>query len=116
MSRHTLTGRNPQNGRPLAITVYDGVIREIQDGRRDEDVWLSPGFVDLQVNGYGGDDVNHEEPDSETIISLTRKMIAMGVTTYLPTIITAAEVRITAALRAVAEARRRSSLVANAVP
>jgi N-acetylglucosamine-6-phosphate deacetylase len=56
MSRHTITGRNPQNGRPLAIIVYDGLIREIQDGRRDEYVWLSPGLVDLQVNGYGGDD------------------------------------------------------------
>jgi N-acetylglucosamine-6-phosphate deacetylase len=116
MSGHTITGRNPQNGRPLAITVYDGVIREIQDGRRDEDVWLTPGFVDLQVNGYGGYDVNHEEPDPETVISLTKKMIAMGVTTYLPTIITGAEARITAALRAIAEARRRSVLVAEAVP
>ena len=58
LSRHTITGRNPQNGRPLAVTVDDGLIREIQDGRRDEDFWLSPGFVDLQVNGYGGDDVN----------------------------------------------------------
>jgi N-acetylglucosamine-6-phosphate deacetylase len=72
--------------------------------------------VDLQVNGYGGDDVNQEEPDPETIISLTRKMIATGVTTYLPTIITGAEASITAALEAIAEARRRSSVVANAVP
>jgi N-acetylglucosamine-6-phosphate deacetylase len=116
MNRLTITGRNPQNGRPLAITVQDGLIRGIQDGRRDEDVWLSPGFVDLQVNGYCGDDVNHEEPDPEAIVSLTRKMVAMGVTTYLPTIITAPEVRITTALRAIVEARRRSSLVANAVP
>ena len=116
MSRHKITGRNPQNGRPLAITVHDGVIEEIQDGGRDEDVWLSPGLVDLQVNGYCGDDVNGEEPDPEAIVSLTRKMIAVGVTTFLPTIITAAEVKIIAALQAIAEARRRSSLVANAVP
>lgn len=116
MSRLTITGRSPQTGRPLAVTVEDGLIREIQDGRKDEDVWLSPGLVDLQVNGYCGDDVNDETPDPEAIVSLTRKMIAMGVTTYLPTIITAAEVRITAALRAIVEARRRSSLVANAVP
>jgi N-acetylglucosamine-6-phosphate deacetylase len=116
MSRLTITGRNPQNGRPLAVTVEDGLIREIKDGRKDEDVWLSPGFVDLQINGYCGDDVNREEPDPEAIVSLTGKMIALGVTTYLPTIITAAEARITAALRAIAEARRRSSLVANAVP
>jgi N-acetylglucosamine-6-phosphate deacetylase len=116
MSRLTITGQNPQNGRPLAVTVQDGLIREIQDGRRDEDAWLSPGFVDLQVNGYCGDDVNDEEPDPEAIVSLTKRMVAMGVTTYLPTIITATEVRITAALQAIAEARRRSSLVANAVP
>ena len=116
MSRLTITGRNPQTGKPLTVTVQDGLIREIQDGLRDEDVWLSPGLVDLQVNGYGGEDVNHEAPEPETIISLSRKMIAMGVTTYLPTIITAAEGRITAALQAIAEARRRSSLVANAVP
>jgi N-acetylglucosamine-6-phosphate deacetylase len=116
MSRPTITGRNPQNGRPLAVTVQDGLIREIQDGRKDEEVWLSPGLVDLQVNGYGGDDVNHEDPDPEAIVSLTRNMIAMGVTTYLPTIITTAEVRIIAALQAIAEARRRSSLVANAIP
>lgn len=116
MSRHTITGRNPRNGRPLAVTVSDGLIREVQDGQREEDAWLSPGFVDLQVNGYGGADVNDEELDPEAILSLTRKMIAMGVTTYLPTIITAAEARITAALRAIAEVRRRSSLVANAVP
>src|SRR5882757_2127243 len=103
MSRLTITGRNPQDGRALAVTVQDGLIREIQDGRRDEDAWLSPGLVDLQVNGYCGDDVNHEEPDPETIVSLTGRMVAMGVTTYLPTIITGAEVRITAALRATVE-------------
>jgi N-acetylglucosamine-6-phosphate deacetylase len=116
MSRLTITGRNPHDGRPLAVTVQDGLIQGIHDGGREEDVWLSPGLVDLQVNGYCGDDVNHEEPDAEMIVSLTRKMIALGVTTYLPTIITATEVRITAALQAIVEARRRSSLVANAVP
>jgi N-acetylglucosamine-6-phosphate deacetylase len=116
MSKHTITGRNPQNGRSLAVTFEDGLIREIHEGQRDEDVWLSPGFVDLQVNGYGGDDVNLEHPDPEVITSLTKKMIATGVTTYLPTIITASEEKITAALRAVVESRRHSRLVADTVP
>ncbi len=116
MSTHTITGRNPRDGRPLVVTVSEGLIQKIADGRREEDAWLSPGFVDLQVNGFGGDDVNNERPNPEVILSLTRKMIATGVTTYLPTIITAAEGRITAALRAIAEARRRSSLAAHAIP
>lgn len=60
--------------------------------------------------------MNHEEPEPETIISLRGKMIETGVTTYLPTIylIAEAEDTITTAPRAIAEARRRSSLVADA--
>jgi N-acetylglucosamine-6-phosphate deacetylase len=43
-------------------------------------------------------------------------MIAAGVTTYVPTIITASEQKITAALRAVARARQSSTIVAGCVP
>lgn len=94
----------------------NGLVQAIRDVSRDEDAWLSAGLIDLQVNGYGGDDVNLEKPDPEVIISLTKKMIANGVTTYLPTIITGSEVKIIAALRAIAEARRRSKFVADSVP
>ena len=93
----------------------NGLVQAIRDVSRDEDAWLSAGLIDLQVNGYGGDDVNLEKPDPEVIISLTKKMIANGVTTYLPTIITGSEVKIIASLRAIAEARRRSKFVADSV-
>jgi N-acetylglucosamine-6-phosphate deacetylase len=85
-------------------------------GRADPEAWLSPGLIDLQVNGYCGDDVNADGIDAGVILSLTKKMIATGVTTYLPTIISASEARITAALGAIAEARRRSTVVADAIP
>lgn len=113
---YTLTGLNPQDGKPIEITVSDGIIRAITVSRHDDEPWLSSGFVDLQVNGYGGADVNRNEPDPEAMISLTAKMIALGVTTYLPTIITASERKITAALKAVKKAREISKLVADCVP
>jgi N-acetylglucosamine-6-phosphate deacetylase len=113
---YTMTGLNPLDGKPIEITVRDGIIHAISASRRQEELWLSSGFVDLQVNGYGGDDVNSVEPDSQEIISLTEKMVALGVTTYLPTIITASEQKITAALRAIARARQCSKLVAECVP
>jgi N-acetylglucosamine-6-phosphate deacetylase len=113
---HTITGLNPLDGNPIEVTVSDGIIHSIHPGRRDEDVWLSSGFVDLQVNGYLGDDLNLDEPDPEVVTSLTKKMIASGVTTYLPTIITASESKIFAALRAITTARRRSKLVAGCIP
>jgi N-acetylglucosamine-6-phosphate deacetylase len=113
---YTLTGLNPQDGKPIEVTVRDGIIHAITASLDGDDRWLSPGFVDLQVNGYCGADVNLEEPDHHAIVDLTAKMIAAGVTTYLPTIITASEGKITAALRAVAMARRSSKLVAGCIP
>jgi N-acetylglucosamine-6-phosphate deacetylase len=114
--KQSISGRNPQDGRPIEVILDDGRVQAIVPGRADQEAWLSPGLIDLQVNGYGGDDVNADGIDSGVILSLTKKMIATGVTTYLPTIITASEEKITAALRAAAEARRRSKLVADAVP
>jgi N-acetylglucosamine-6-phosphate deacetylase len=113
---YTLNGLNPQDGQPIEITVRDGVIHAITATRHRDDQWLSCGFVDLQVNGYGGEDVNMNEPDPQAIIRLTATMIAAGVTTYAPTIITASEQKIIAALRAVAMARETSPLVAGCIP
>jgi len=116
MARQIISGRNPRDGRTIEVTVEHARIQAIREVSRDDEAWLSPGLIDLQVNGYGGDDVNLDRPDTEAIVSLTAKMIATGTTTYLPTIITASEAKITAALRAVAEARRGNKLVAGAVP
>lgn len=110
------TGRNPHDGRPIAVRVENGIIRAIERGKEDHDTWLSAGFIDLQINGYGGDDVNADDLDSETTVSLAGKVVATGVTTFLPTLITSSEEKLTAALRAIAGARLRSSLVAQVVP
>lgn len=114
--KQSISGRNPQDGQSIDVIVEDGTVRAIVQGRAEQEAWLSSGLIDLQVNGYQGDDVNLDGVDADAILSLTRKMISTGVTTYLPTIITSSEAKITAALRAVAEARRRSRLVADAVP
>src|SRR5665213_2820880 len=116
MTIKSMTGRDPSSGEPLKITIENGQIQSIAPGPADESAWLSPGFIDLQVNGYLGSDLNSGTVDPEIVITLTRKMISTGVTTYLPTIITSSEERIIAALRAIAEARRVSPIVAHAVP
>ncbi len=53
---------------------------------------LSPGFVDLQVNGGGGVMVN-DAPTVETLETMAQAHRSLGVTAFLPTLITdAAEV------------------------
>jgi N-acetylglucosamine-6-phosphate deacetylase len=110
------TGRNPYDGQSLAVRVENGIIRAIEKGKEDDDTWLSAGFIDLQINGYGGENVNAAGLESETVVSLAAKVVATGVTTFLPTLITSSEENLIAALRVIAAARRRNSLVAQMIP
>jgi N-acetylglucosamine-6-phosphate deacetylase len=59
----------------------------------------SPGFVDIQVNGFGG--VDFLDADSGGYRRAGEAMLETGVTAYLPTFITAPEEQLQAALREV---------------
>lgn len=58
-----------------------------------------PGFVDLQVNGYAG--VDFLDADADGYRRAGEALLETGVTSYLPTLITAPEDRLLAALREV---------------
>lgn len=111
-----LTGRDPATGRTLRVTVADGRIEEIRAVPGAAELWLAPGLVDLQVNGFAGYDVNAADVAAATVTELVRAQHRAGVTTVVPTIVTASEDRIRAALSAIERARAADSLVAHAIP
>ena len=86
------------------MEVDGGVITAIEFQEHGEKRWLSAGLVDLQVNGYAGHDLNGLTLDVATVRALCRALLKVGVTTFLPTIITAPEARIIAALRTIRDA------------
>ncbi|HKP18895.1 MAG TPA: N-acetylglucosamine-6-phosphate deacetylase [Gaiellaceae bacterium] len=61
----------------------------------------SPGFVDLQVNGFGG--VDFLDTDADGYARAGAALLATGVTAYLPTLITAPEDRLLGALDEIVE-------------
>jgi N-acetylglucosamine-6-phosphate deacetylase len=61
----------------------------------------SPGFVDLQVNGFGG--VDFLDTDADGYARAGESLLETGVTAYLPTLITAPEDRLVAALGEIVE-------------
>jgi N-acetylglucosamine-6-phosphate deacetylase len=65
----------------------------------------SPGFVDLQVNGYAGVDYNHPHTTREEIERSLRAQFAAGVTRLYPTVITGAPDEMAACLRNLSAAR-----------
>lgn len=65
-----------------------------------------PGFVDLQVNGYGGIDFTGPGLTVEAVHEVTRMLIQRGTAAYCPTLITADEERYRENLPVIATAMR----------
>ncbi len=111
-----IIGLDPRSDRSIRVTAEDGIVARIEETQDDTDLYLSAGFVDLQVNGYAGFDLNSEQISMETVTGLVDAMLAQGVTCFAPTLISAPEEQICRALRVVAEARKSDRKVAACVP
>jgi N-acetylglucosamine-6-phosphate deacetylase len=83
-----------------AINVVDHLIRPLNDG-----VFLAPGWIDLQVNGFAGVDYNSPDASHEQIAQSIRAQFACGVTRFFPTVITGSPENMTAALHHLASAK-----------
>ena len=70
-----------------------------------EEISNSPGFIDLQVNGFAGVDYNDPVVEPEAVAGSIDRLFQTGVTRFLPTIITGSRERMTGALRRMADAR-----------
>ncbi len=82
------------------ISHVDPVLESPEDG-----IWIAPGFIDLQVNGFAGVDYNSPAASFEEIARSTRAMFSTGVTRFFPTVITGAPEEMSAALGNLARAR-----------
>src|SRR5512147_1427645 len=84
-----IVGVVPQSELPLDLEV-----RELPS-----EVWLAPGFIDLQVNG-GGDVLFNNAPTPEAIRTIAVAHRKFGTTALLPTFITDTSEKMTAAFAA----------------
>lgn len=82
------------DGKPVSIVIRDGKISEINRidnlPASQETIYIAPGLIDNQVNGYNGVSFSFGEGElnEEALIKATRALWEMGVTTYLPTLTT----------------------------
>lgn len=70
------------------ITIDDGRIAAIalDDGEAADGPYLAPGFVDVHVHGWGG----HDAMGSRSALDgMARRLLRRGVTSFLPTAVTA---------------------------
>ena len=106
-----LIGKSYLNGIPLEIVLSNGKIQSIVPVESSpENVWIGPGFTDIQVNGYGGLDYNELQSDILALGQISRKLIQFGVTSHFPTIITNSPEKISTLIKQVVQLRKADSL------
>jgi N-acetylglucosamine-6-phosphate deacetylase len=112
-----LEGRLIEDGGAVRILVRDGAVAELERLEREpaSDAWIAPGWLDLQVNGFGGHDPNASDASGQDVVAMVHSLWQWGTAAVCPTICTQSEARILNSLRAVADACDADPLVGAAV-
>ena len=97
-------GKDPHGGSTLDVAFHDA-INHVSASPESSDLYLAPGWIDVQVNGFAGVDYNNAATTHEEIARSIQVLFSTGVTRFYPTVITGAAERMTAALRNLAAAR-----------
>lgn len=88
-----IVGRRYDTADPVVVEIAGGVVKSVRPlpalPKRVEPLpWIAPGFVDVQVNGYGGQELADLKLSVEHVESISRSMDRCGVTQYCPTVTT----------------------------
>ncbi|HLK17627.1 MAG TPA: amidohydrolase family protein [Bryobacteraceae bacterium] len=86
-----------------SIQSVDALISKTGDS-----TFVTPGWIDLQVNGFAGVDYNSPSASHEEIVRSIRAMFQTGVTRFYPTVITGSPEDMTGALKNLARAKETS--------
>lgn len=101
-----IRGIHPAQGEPIEITVQGGRIRCVMPAEGTTDLFVSPGWIDLQVNGFAGVDYNDPNSPADEIARSIDVQRSTGVTRFFPTVITGSHDDMAKSLRNLARARQ----------
>jgi|SRR5579872_239066 len=101
------TGIDWSSGTHREVT-FDSIITGVDDllSPAPSHIWVSPGWIDIQVNGFAGVDYNSPATTHEAIGRSIHAQFATGVTRFLPTVITGDPDQMLGSLKNLAEAKR----------
>jgi N-acetylglucosamine-6-phosphate deacetylase len=86
-----ISGLFYQDGKPISVSIVNGKILNVEPlkpGAKSSGLFIAPGFIDLQVNGFMGVDFSDPNLTRESLLKATKALWKIGVTTFIPTVIT----------------------------
>src|ERR1700722_17823329 len=81
------SGIDAQSGAPIEIE-FGETIHFVRTAPLCSDLYIAPGWIDIQVNGFAGVDYNHPRAAHEEIARSIQAQFGSGVTRFYPTVIT----------------------------
>jgi N-acetylglucosamine-6-phosphate deacetylase len=106
----TILGRHFATGELRSFYLDEGRIQAVQPPEHarpaigDEEVWVAPGLVDIQINGYHGYDLCRPDVSVEDVVRMAEELAPAGTTAFCATVTTAAFDSMLASVRAIAAA------------
>ncbi|MBA7498081.1 N-acetylglucosamine-6-phosphate deacetylase [subsurface metagenome] len=106
------------NRKPIEVKIKEGFIENINllPGSGHNLPYISPGFFDLQVNGYKGNDYGLEDFSEEHLRNIITSLASSGTTQHIPTIISSTHERILKNLEIISKAINTSPDIKEAIP
>ncbi len=115
-----LFGRRYDTGRPVRLDLAHGRVADVTPCAPDEEEirhwpWIAPGLIDIQLNGYAGQEFSSPDLTPEKVAEITRAVDAFGVARYCPTLTTERLEVLQRALRTIVAASDASAEVARRI-
>jgi N-acetylglucosamine-6-phosphate deacetylase len=115
-----ILGRWYETGAPLRIDIEGEQVGRVEgvdmSAEQVEGLpWIAPGLIDMQINGYRGQEFSSNKLSLERIAEIVDATAPMGVTQFLPTLTTHTLDTLTHGLRLVDQACREDRRVASRV-
>ena len=100
------------NRKPIEVEIKGGFIENINLLPESEQnlPYISPGFFDLQVNGYKGSDYSLEDFSEDHLRNIITNLAASGTTQHIPTIVSSPKERILKNLKIISQAINTSDI------
>ncbi|MCA9103626.1 MAG: amidohydrolase family protein [Planctomycetales bacterium] len=88
-----LTAKRYDTATVCRVTIEAGEISQVEtiahdSGDAESLPWIAPGFIDIQVNGYGGQEFSSAEITVEQVRTVVRRLDEFGVVGVCPTLTT----------------------------
>ncbi len=109
-----LQGRHYRTGQPIELRCRGGLIISVRQLPDEVEAggWIAPGFVDIQSNGYGGQEFSSPALTVEKVAEIAEVQATFGVTRFLPTVTTASFETFVHSVQTVAAACEQSADIA----